>query len=169
MQDKKGTVKPSISVIIPVYNERESVTPLCAELNGVFSHLGKRYEIIFVDDGSTDGTLDVLKEMPDITVISFARNYGKSKALEAGFAESRGDIVITMDGDLQDDPKDIPRFLAELEKGNALVCGWKQKRHDSFEKRFFSKIANTAARMLAGSVVHDMNCGFKAFRGEVAR
>ncbi|OGG43085.1 hypothetical protein A2841_01520 [Candidatus Kaiserbacteria bacterium RIFCSPHIGHO2_01_FULL_48_10] len=159
----------TISVVIPVYNERESVQPLFDELEGVLRGIGKSYEIIFVDDGSTDGTLEVLKELPNVGVVSFARNSGKSKALEAGFTESRGDVVLTLDGDLQDDPKEIPRFLAEIEKGSALVVGWKQKRLDPFEKRFFSKIANAAARTLAGSIVHDMNCGFKAFRGSVAR
>ncbi len=162
-------LKPYLTVVIPVYNEKESIKPLCAELSSVLDGLGKPYEIIFVDDGSTDGTLEVLKDLPHVAVVSFVRNCGKSKALEAGFAESRGDVVITLDGDLQDDPKEIPRFLVEMEKGAALVVGWKHKRLDSFEKRFFSKIANAAARMLAGSVVHDMNCGFKAFRGDVAR
>jgi len=165
----KDALKPYLSVVIPVYNEKESIQPLFDELSQVLGGIGKPSEVIFVDDGSTDGTLEVLKELPGVTIVSFARNYGKSKALEAGFAESSGDIVLTLDGDLQDDPHEIPRFLAEIEKGTMLVVGWKQKRLDSFEKRFFSKIANVSARMLAGSVVHDMNCGFKAFQGDVAR
>ncbi len=161
--------RPYVSVVVPVYNEEESVLPLHDELTGALGALGKTFEIIIIDDGSTDGTLEVAKSLPGTSIISFARNHGKSAALVAGFQEARGDIVMTLDGDLQDDPKEIPRFIDAVEKGSALVVGWKQKRLDPFEKRFFSKIANSAARILAGSVVHDMNCGFKAMKGDVAR
>jgi glycosyltransferase involved in cell wall biosynthesis len=152
-----------------VYDEELSLKSLHQELIDVLQTLDRTYEIIFVDDGSKDSSVEILKTFPDVSVVSFARNYGKSKALEAGFFMSTGDVVLTLDGDLQDDPREIPKFLEALESGVDLVVGWKQKRLDPIEKRFFSKIANTAAQMLAGSVVHDMNCGFKAFRGTVAR
>lgn len=164
MQEKGRVV--ALSVIIPVYNERESVGILFHELTGVLRPLGKSYEIIFVDDGSRDGAAEELAKLSCI-VITLARNSGKTQALRAGFAEARGDIIFTLDGDLQDDPREIPAFLAAIEGGADLVCGWKQNRQDPFEKRFFSKIANGAARFIARSPVHDMNCGFKAYRREV--
>lgn len=160
---------PELSLVVPVYNEEESVVPLYNELRASLEATGKSYEIIFVDDGSTDSTLEKLKSLANIWILSFARNHGKSKALEMGFAETKGSVVFTLDGDLQDDPKEIPKFLAEIAAGSDLVVGWKQKRLDPLEKRFFSKIANTAARLMAGSIVHDMNCGFKAFKGDLAR
>ena len=169
MKEAAEAKKPFVSVVIPVYNEEGSVLELHAELVASLSTLGKSSEIIFVDDGSTDGTLEILKKLPTIGIISFARNYGKSKALEAGFQETHGTVIVTLDGDLQDDPKEIQKFLAELEKGSDLVTGWKVERKDPFEKRFFSKIANGTARLLAGSKVHDMNCGFKAMRSDVAK
>jgi glycosyltransferase involved in cell wall biosynthesis len=162
-----GTV--SLSVVIPAFNEVDSIQPLYDELIGVLRATGKSYEIVFVDDGSSDGTLEKMKSLPDVGIVSFSKNSGKSKALEAGFGVTRGEIVMTLDADLQDDPKEIPKFIEAMGNGYDLVCGWKQKRHDPFEKLFFSKIANTASRILAGSVVHDMNCGFKAYRGEIAR
>ena len=155
-----------VSVVIPVYNERESVGELFRELDEVLKRTGKSSEVIFVDDGSRDGTEGVLRTLA-CTVITFVRNSGKTQALRAGFAESRGDIVFTLDGDLQDDPCEIPAFLQAVERGADLVCGWKQKRQDPFEKKFFSKIANSVARFLARSPVHDMNCGFKAYKREV--
>lgn len=160
---------PAISIVVPIYNEEGSIAPLYAELCDVLKPLGRPFEIIFIDDGSTDGTLGILKALPDTTILSFSRNWGKSKALERGFEEARGAFIITLDGDLQDDPKEIPRFIAALESGSDLVVGWKQVRHDTFERRFFSKVANGTARFLAGSGVHDMNCGFKAYRAAVAK
>ncbi len=168
----QGSIDPKrveVSVVIPAYNEAESIEPLYRELVDALHGVGKRYEIIFVDDGSTDATLQRMKSFEETTVLSFTRNNGKSKALEVGFLETNGDIVFTLDADLQDDPKEIPKFIEALEQGSDLVVGWKEKRLDPFEKRFFSKIANAAARLLAGSMVHDMNCGFKAFRGDIAR
>jgi len=159
---------PLLSIVVPVYNERESILPLYGEIKVVLASLPPS-EIIFIDDGSRDGTLDVLKDLTDVTVISFARNYGKSKALEAGFGEARGQYIITLDGDLQDDPAEIPKFIEALEQGSDLVTGWKVHRRDPFEKRFVSKIANGVTRTLAGSPVHDMNCGFKGYRAEVAK
>lgn len=164
MQGKSSHV--ALSAVIPVYNERGSVGVLFQELTDAFRTLGKPYEIIFVDDGSRDGTAEVLSRLSCV-VVTLARNSGKTQALRAGFAEARGEIIFTLDGDLQDDPREIPAFLAAIADGADLVCGWKQNRRDPFEKRFFSKIANGAARILARSPVHDMNCGFKAYRREV--
>lgn len=165
MEDEKN---PTLSIVVPVYNERESIQPLYEEIQAALASLPPS-EVIFIDDGSKDGTLDVLKSLQGVTVISFVRNYGKSKALEAGFKEARGDYIITLDGDLQDDPAEIPRFLWALQDGSDLVTGWKVHRKDPFEKRFVSKIANGITRTLAGSPVHDMNCGFKGYKAEVAK
>jgi glycosyltransferase involved in cell wall biosynthesis len=165
MKDEKN---PILSIVVPVYNERESIQPLYEEIQVALAALPPS-EIIFVDDGSKDGTLDVLKGIQGVTIISFVRNYGKSKALEAGFKEARGNYIITLDGDLQDDPAEIPRFLWALQDGSDLVTGWKVHRKDPFEKRFVSKIANGVTRVLAGSPVHDMNCGFKGYKAEVAK
>ncbi|MBP9711136.1 MAG: glycosyltransferase [Candidatus Pacebacteria bacterium] len=159
---------PLLSIVVPVYNERESILPLYEEIKAALVSL-PHTEIIFIDDGSRDGTLDILKSLQGVSVISFVRNYGKSKALEAGFHEARGNYIITLDGDLQDDPAEIPRFLWALQDGSDLVTGWKVHRRDPFEKRFVSKIANGVTRILAGSPVHDMNCGFKGYKAEVAK
>lgn len=160
---------PLISVIVPIYNEEESIPELNQELEEVLGQTGRTYEIIYVDDGSTDGTLGVLQNLTGVGVISFVRNYGKSKALEEGFKEAKGKYILTLDGDLQDDPHEIPKFLEALDNGVGMVTGWKQKRLDSFEKRFFSKIANGMTRLLARSPVHDMNCGFKGYQAYVAK
>ena len=170
MKGVKSAQKPLfVSVVVPLYNERESVAELHRELEAALANLGKPAEIIYVDDGSRDGTLEALKKLPNSRILSFVRNCGKSKALEEGFALARGAYIVTLDGDLQDDPREIPKFISALEQGNDLVVGWKVERKDPFEKRFVSKIANGMARALAGSAVHDMNCGFKGFRAEVAR
>ena len=158
-----------ISVVIPVYNEKESVGTLHAELVTVLKGVGEPFEIIFVDDGSTDGTAVELKKLKPVHLIAFTRNFGKSQALQAGFREAKGNYIFTMDGDLQDDPKEILRFLAMAKEGDFdLICGWKQRRLDSFAKRTVSKIANAVTRFFTGTKVHDMNCGFKLYRKEVA-
>ena len=123
-----------VSVVVPVYNERESVRPLYEELSGVLRGLGRRVEVLFVDDGSTDGTSESSPTSrprePEVGVVRLRRNFGKAAALMAGFREARGDAVVTIDGDLQDDPAEIPRLLAELEAGADLVSGWKRDRQD---------------------------------------
>ncbi len=157
-----------ISIVIPVFNEEGSVATLHAELLSALKGLGVPFEIIFVDDGSTDGTLNELKKLRPAHVISFSRNFGKSQALQAGFRAAKGELIFTMDGDLQDDPKEIPNFIHELEEGNYdLVCGWKERRLDSGAKRAVSKIANTLTGFFTGTRVHDMNCGFKLYRKQV--
>lgn len=161
---------PMISVIVPVFNERESVGKLHAELLGVLRETGLPFEIIFVDDGSRDGTVQEIKKLKPARLIAFARNFGKSQALQAGFRAAKGDYVFTIDGDLQDDPHEIPHFLSMMQKEGAdLVCGWKQRRLDGVSKNTVSKIANGITRRLTGTTVHDMNCGFKLYSKEVVK
>lgn len=158
-----------ISIVIPVFNERESVAKLHAELVTVLSQLEVPFEIIFVDDGSADGTLEEIKKLKPVRFISFARNFGKSQALQAGFNAAGGTYVFTMDGDLQDDPAEIPRFLKAVEDGSDLVVGWKQNRLDGKSKGLVSKIANKVTGWMTGAHVHDMNCCFKLYRGDVVK
>jgi glycosyltransferase involved in cell wall biosynthesis len=162
-----------VSVVIPVYNERESVGPLAQELLPVLRALGRRTEVLFVDDGSTDGTSEVLADLvaaePEIAVVRLRRNFGKAAALMAGFREAQGDAIVTIDGDLQDDPAEIPRLLAELEAGADLVSGWKKERQDSWSKRAASRVFNGVTSRMSGVRLHDLNCGFKAYRAEVVR
>jgi len=156
-----------VSIIIPVYNEAESVAQLHQEILAVMNKLEYFYEIIFVDDGSSDGTLAQLKKLSPAIIISFARNFGKSQALQAGFDVAAGDYIITLDGDLQDNPKEIPNFIKSLEEGKDLVCGWKYNRLDSFGRRFVSMIANSVTKYFTKTSVHDMNCGFKGYKRKV--
>jgi len=161
-----------ISFVIPTYNEEQSLEKLYRLIE---KHVpaGHTFEIIFVDDGSTDGSLGVLKQLhaqdPRIKVVRFRRNFGKAAALMAGFDHAEGEVVFTMDADLQDDPEEIPRFLAELDKGYDLVSGWKYPRLDPITKTAPSKLANFAIRAGTGIKLHDFNCGYKAMRKEVAK
>lgn len=161
-----------LSVVIPVLNEVESMPELYARLKTTLEGLDKSYEVIFIDDGSTDGTFDVLKEIQSkdrtVRVIQFRRNLGKSMALAAGFGYSRGATIITIDGDLQDDPAEIPRFLEKIKEGYDLVVGWRFERKDPVTKRSLSRIFNMLTSCLVGLKLHDHNCGFKAMRREVA-
>lgn len=160
----------SISIIVPMYNEEESVKKLHEKIQeavqGRYS-----YEIIFIDDGSTDQSVarvkEIIAEDPNVHLIVFRKNFGKAAALQAGFRNCVGDVVITMDADLQDDPKEIPRFIEKLEEGYDLVSGWKKERHDPLEKRLPSKLFNKVTSHLSGVYLHDFNCGFKAYRREV--
>jgi glycosyltransferase involved in cell wall biosynthesis len=160
-----------VSVVIPVYNERESVRPLAGEVLHALRALGRQSEIVFVDDGSTDGTSEILADLaaaePEIIIVRLRRNFGKAAALMAGFREARGDAIVTMDGDLQDDPAEIPRLLAELEAGADLVSGWKRDRKDPLGKRAASRVFNSVTARMSGIGLHDLNCGFKAYRAEV--
>jgi glycosyltransferase involved in cell wall biosynthesis/putative flippase GtrA len=162
----------TLSVVVPVMNERQNVRLLYEKLSATLSQLGKVYEIIFVDDGSTDTTFLELQKLhyehpTTVHIIRFRRNFGKTPALVAGFSRSRGDVVFTMDGDLQDDPEEISNFLAKLDEGYDLVTGWKFPRHDPFSKTFPSHIFNGMVNRLTGLHLHDINCGFKAYRREV--
>ncbi|MBQ6244744.1 MAG: glycosyltransferase family 2 protein [Bacteroidales bacterium] len=164
-----------ISVIIPAYNERESLPELSAWIARVMQEHAFSYEVIFVDDGSTDGTWQTVQELaavdPRIHGICFRRNYGKSAALYCGFARAEGDVVFTMDADLQDSPEEIPEMYRMIvEEGNDLVSGWKQHRQDNaLTKNLPSKLYNATARRITGIKLHDMNCGLKAYRKEVAK
>lgn len=162
----------ALSIVIPVMNERQSVRPLVDKLTEQIEQLGKRYEIIFIDDGSTDGTFEELEKLYNehhglLRVVRFRRNFGKTAALVAGFARSRGNVVFTMDGDLQDDPAEIPNFLAKLDEGYDLVTGWKFPRLDPLSKTFPSRVFNGMVSSMTGVHLHDINNGFKAYRREV--
>ena len=164
-----------ISVIVPLYNETESLPELAAWIRRVMEANGYTYEILMVDDGSTDGSWDTVlslsKENPAIHGISFRRNYGKSAALYEGFAAAEGDVVITMDADLQDSPDEIPELYRMIrEEGYDVVSGWKQHRQDNkLTKNLPSKLYNWTARKVTGIKLHDMNCGLKAYRKEVVK
>lgn len=161
--------KPYLSIIVPVYNEEESIVNLHRELLDILTKIDKEYEIIFVDDGSTDHTLDKLKELRQLKIISFTQNFGKSYALQAGFEQANGEIIITLDGDLQDDPQDIPGFLKKMEQGYDLVVGWRKERSDSISKKIPSLFYNFLNRYFSGLRIHDMNCGFKSYRARMMR
>lgn len=161
-----------VSVLVPVKDEAGTVQELAARVAAVLDSLGKSFEIVFVDDGSGDGTPAKVREAhqrdPRVKLVRLRRNFGKAAALSAGFDYSRGRIVITMDGDLQDDPEEIPRFLEALESEDLdLVSGWKRQRRDPASKRLPSLLFNWVTRRLAGVELHDFNCGFKAYRREV--
>jgi glycosyltransferase involved in cell wall biosynthesis len=164
-----------ISVIVPLYNETESLPELAAWIRRVIEANGYTYEILMVDDGSTDGSWDTVlslsKENPAIHGISFRRNYGKSAALYEGFAAVQGDVVITMDADLQDSPDEIPELYRMIkEDGYDVVSGWKQHRQDNkLTKNLPSKLYNWTARKVTGIKLHDMNCGLKAYKNEVVK
>ena len=164
-----------LSLVIPAYNEAESLPSLLENIHATVQTHGYVVEIIFINDGSTDSTTEVLDALSEDSplsfhVIHFRRNRGKAAALTAGFQHATGDIVITMDADLQDDPAEIPKLLETLETGNyGLVSGWKYPRKDPLEKRAFSFVFNRVTAMLTGVKLHDMNCGFKAYRSEVVK
>jgi len=160
-----------LSVVIPVYNEGENLNSLYSQLKSVLENLGKAYEIILVDDGSTDSSFLIMEKLHgqdhNIKVIQFRKNFGKAAALSAGFTSAQGKIIITMDADLQDDPREIPNFIKKLNEGYDLVCGWRFKRRDPVSRTFPSRLFNSLTATLTGVKVHDFNCGFKAYRKEV--
>jgi dolichol-phosphate mannosyltransferase len=162
-----------ISVVVPVHNEERSVALLYEELRAALEPLGHEWEAVYVDDGSSDGSFSALTRLhaatPNVRVIRLRRNFGKSAALAAGFAEARGDVVVTIDGDLQDDPTEIPKLLAKLDEGFDLVSGWKTRRRDSWARRFLSRGFNRMTGWLTGVRLHDVNCGLKAYRAETLR
>ncbi len=159
---------PELSVIIPVYNEKESLPVLYDRLLAVLDDLGMRWEIVFVDDGSRDGSSQVLKDLQQqddrLVVVAQRRNFGKSLALAAGFEVAQGEILITMDADLQDEPAEIPTLLAKLNEGYDVVTGWKKHRQDPLSKRIPSRIANRTTALMTGLNLNDMNSGFKVYR-----
>lgn len=164
-----------MSLVIPAYNEAESLPVLLERLQSTVQTHGYLVEFLFINDGSTDDTAEVLDRLSEqsplaVHVIHFRRNRGKASALTAGFQKATGEIVITMDADLQDDPAEIPKLLETLETGHYdVVSGWKYPRKDPIEKRFFSFFFNRVTAALTGVKLHDMNCGFKAYRAEVVQ
>ena len=163
----------SISVVVPLFNEAGSVRQLAGELDAVLTDLGQSWEAIFVDDGSTDGTFEELRrvcqEHQAFRAIRMRKNFGKSAALAAGFDAARGSVVVTMDGDLQDNPQEIPRLLAKLDEGFDLVSGWKETRRDPLSRRVASRLFNVITGWISGVRLRDMNCGIKAYRADVVR
>lgn len=163
-----------ISVVVPLYNEEESLPELSAWIDRVMKANGYSYEVIFVDDGSTDRSWEVIDEihgrMPQFIGIRFRRNYGKSGALNVGFAATKGKVVITMDADLQDSPDEIPELYRLITEDKFdLISGWKQKRFDPITKTLPTKLFNWAARKMSGIYLHDFNCGLKAYRSDVVK
>ena len=163
----------TVSIVVPLYNEEESLLELFERLEEVMKPLGSDYEYIFVDDGSVDKSLLVLRELHErserVNVISFRRNYGKSAALAVAFREARGEYVVTIDADLQDDPAEIPTLLQRIHEGADLVSGWKRNRQDPITKTLPSRLFNGVTSLMSGLKLHDFNCGLKAYRKEVVR
>jgi glycosyltransferase involved in cell wall biosynthesis len=162
-----------ISVVVPVHEEERTVALLFDELQAALDPLGQPWEAVFVDDGSADGSFAALTRLHDaqdnIRVVRLRRNFGKAAALAAGFANAQGDVVVTIDADLQDDPAEIPRLLAKLDEGFDLVSGWKAHRQDPITRRGLSKIFNWVTGRVSGLRLHDLNCGLKAYRAEVVQ
>lgn len=163
--------KTHISFIIPAKDEEKSVKPLYKEIIEVMRKVKKSFEIIFIDDGSTDRTFEVLKKLRQkdkkVKVIRLRGNFGKSIALQLGFKQAKGEVILTLDADLQDSPTEIPKFLRKLDQGFDLVVGWKRQRYDPMAKTLPSKLGNSITRFLTGVKIHDLNCGYKAYRREV--
>jgi len=162
-----------VSVVIPLYNEEQSLKELSEQLKNTLVRIGGRYELIFVDDGSTDNSFRILRDLHfrnnRIKVIRFRRNYGKSAALMVGFQRAQGEFVVTMDADLQDDPAEIPNLLRQVRAGYDVVSGWKKKRHDPITKTIPSRFFNFVTSFMTGIKIHDFNCGLKAYRREVVK
>lgn len=166
-------MSPQLTFVVPAKNEENSIEPLHKEILNVLGGLKKTYEIIFIDDGSTDKTFEVMKSVAssdkNVKVLRLRGNFRKSIALQVGFDHARGEVVFTLDADLQDNPSEIPNFLAKLDEGYDMVSGWKKNRHDPWHKVIPSRILNHVTGKLTGVFLHDINCGFKAYRSEVVK
>ncbi len=164
---------PNVSLIIPVYNEEDNIAPLLAEVREAMALQPRSWEVLFVDDGSKDASLARIRkeaaEYPYVRYIAFTDNHGQSAAFAAGFQEARGEMLVTMDADLQNDPADIPAMLACYEQGNDMVIGWRARRQDTFVKRAASKIANAVRNRLSHETVKDTGCSLKVLRASLAR
>ena len=166
-------LSPRISVVIPLYNEADNLADLHRELTASLQGLGQPYEVLLVDDGSRDGSLERLLAIeaadPRVRVLRLRRNFGQTAAFSAGFDHVRGEIVITSDGDLQNDPADIPKLVAKLDEGYDMVCGWRKERRDPFSRRLPSWFANRIISAATGVHLHDYGCSLKAIRSEVVK
>ncbi len=165
-------MRPKVSVVVPVYNERENIPPLLKEIEEALSPLGCGFEVVMVDDGSRDGSAQLLeqlcREKPYLRVVRFRSNFGQTAAFDAGFRNVSGEIVVTMDADLQNDPQDIPILLAKMEEGYDFVTGWRRRRRDAFLLRTLpSLIANQIIRMVTRTRLHDLGCSLRAYRREI--
>jgi len=174
LHTRNNETNPEISVIVPVYNEAPNIEPLVMRLLESLKSMGRSFEIILVDDGSTDGSHDILKVLqsgiPELRVVIFRRNFGQSAAMTAGFDYARGEIVVSMDGDLQNDPKDISRLISKLEQGYDIVSGWRKDRKDPFvSRRLPSILANWLIGCTTGVRLHDYGCSLKALRKDMAK
>ncbi|NTW13574.1 MAG: glycosyltransferase family 2 protein [Candidatus Moranbacteria bacterium] len=158
--------KPYLSVVVPLYNEEGNVGDLHKKVKESLENIGKPYEIIFVDDGSTDGTLKDCTGLLPLRLVRFRRNFGQTAAFDAGIKAAKGSVIITMDGDLQNDPADFPLLLAKIEEGYDIVSGWRHKRKDSLAKKIFSRTANLLRGFLIKDGIHDSGCSLKAYRRE---
>jgi glycosyltransferase involved in cell wall biosynthesis len=174
LETQPKTAIPELSIVIPIYNEGENIEPLVRSTEKVMGSLGRHWELIFVDDGSTDGTYEKLRaicrEYPFVRLIRLRRNFGQTAAMSAGFDHARGNILITLDGDLQNDPEDIPALLRLLEEGYDIVNGWRKDRKDAwFTKVLPSKMANWIIGRMTGVRLHDYGCSLKVYRSEVIK
>lgn len=162
-----------ISVVVPLLNEEQSLEPLYHQIAAALDQRPEQWEVVFVDDGSTDGSLATLHrlhdELPNVVVVHLRRNFGKAAALQAGFLEAQGDVIVTIDADLQDDPAEIPQLLAKLDEGFDVVSGWKTRRNDPVTRRLLSRLFNWSTAVVSGVKLHDVNCGLKAYRAEVVQ
>lgn len=168
-----GGMKLKLSIIIPLFNERDNLEPLMAELHQVLSEVGLGYEVLLIDDGSNDGSFDIIEKLAQqykhIKCIRFKRRFGQTAAIMAGIDLAQGEFIIPMDGDLQNDPHDIPRLLKEAEKGYDIVSGWRKDRHDGFTRTLLSKIANKLLSIFLEVKLHDYGCTLKVYRAEVIK
>ena len=163
---------PELSIVVPLYNEAESLPPLVAQLLAALRPLGRSFELVLVDDGSSDGTASVLRQLaaqtPELVAVLLRRNYGQTPAMSAGFDASRGELIVTLDGDLQNDPADIPLLLERLEQGYDLVSGWRHQRQDpAMSRKLPSRVANRLIARVTGVRLHDYGCSLKAYRREL--
>jgi glycosyltransferase involved in cell wall biosynthesis len=164
----------AISVIVPICNEKESIAPLCEQLFDVLDNMGEPFEVICINDGSTDGSIDVLQQIAkvrhELRVVNFRRNYGQTAAMMAGIDYASGNIIVSIDADLQNDPRDIPALLSKMEDGFDVVCGWRTDRQDAAIRRnFVSRVANKIISRISGVPLHDFGCTLKAYRSEMVK
>lgn len=160
---------PYLSIVVPLYNEEGNVAELYRKIHEAVQKIGRPFEIIFIDDGSKDRTLEVAKKLSPLKLIAFRKNFGQTAAFDAGFKEAKGEIIITLDGDLQNDPADIPLLLEKMAEGYDVVSGWRHKRQDPWSKKIPSRIANLLRKILIHDDIHDSGCSLKAYKRECFR